>query len=354
MNFILAQAIQGKIFSGFRAPLITGIIAMAVTWLLTPLVRKFAIAQGVVDDPKIDDRRVHTEPIPRWGGIAIFGGILVALVAVLPFAYPQRPFPLYLMGILVCSAAIVVVGAMDDKLAFKARTQALFLLAMGVVIQFFVTRVDGHYIGVQILGTKLGDHWVSFGWLAVPITAIYMFVASKTMDTIDGVDGLAAGIAAICATTLSIVATYFVFNHPAIEKSSFVELPRVAIVSAAIAGSALGFLRHNYNPAKIFMGTGGDQTLGFMLAALSIVGVLKVAIAVSMLIPVLAFGVPLFDAAFVIVRRLLSGQPITQGDKRHLHHTLLAKGFSQRKTVWVLWFAAAMLCVVVVVVVHYA
>jgi len=352
MNLIFAD---GKLFDGFRAPLVTGLIAMAVTWLVTPFVRKLAIKKGAVDDPKADDRRVHTEPIPRWGGIAIFAGILVATLIAMPIAYPQRPLPLYLIGILLCSAAIVVMGALDDLHQYRALIQAGFLLAIGVAVQFFVTKGDtGHLISVQIQGTTIAGKWYGLGLFGIPLTAFYIFVMAKTMDTIDGVDGLAAGIAAICATTLSMIATYFVFNHPAIEKSSFVELPRVAIIAAAIAGSALGFLRHNYNPAKIFMGTGGAQLLGFMLAALSIVGVLKIAITVSMLIPVLAFGVPLFDAAFVIVRRLLSGQPITQGDKRHLHHTLLAKGLSQRKTVWVLWLAAMMLCgVLALVVVHH-
>lgn len=325
---------------------------MVVTWLLTPLVKNFAIKNGAVDDPKADDRRVHTEPIPRWGGIAIFGGILAAILIAMPFTYQQKPFPLYLVGILLCSAAIVVVGALDDLHQYKPKVQAGFLLLIGIIVQFFVTRTNGHAISVQILGLKLDDRWVGFGWAAIPLTAIYLFVVSKTMDTIDGVDGLAAGIAAIAATTLSIVATYFVLNYSNIDKSSFQELPRVAIIAAAIAGAALGFLRYNYNPAKIFMGTGGAQVLGFMLATISIVGVLKTAVAVSLIIPILAFGIPIFDALFVIIKRIRSGQPITQGDKRHLHHTLLGKGLSQRQTVWVLYVAAFTLCILVLVVVR--
>jgi UDP-GlcNAc:undecaprenyl-phosphate GlcNAc-1-phosphate transferase len=342
MNFVLAD---GKLLEGFRAPLLAGLIAMAVTWFVTPFVTKFAIKSGAVDDPKADDRRVHTKPIPRWGGIAILAGVLVSTLVMMPIAYRHSPFPVYLIGILLSGLLIVVMGALDDVKQFRPLLQASFLLVIGVAVQLFVTKGDsGHIVVVQIQGTTIGGHWLGLGLFAIPLTAFYIFVMAKTMDTIDGVDGLAAGIAAICATTLSLIATYFVFNHPAIEKSSFVELPRVAIIAAAIAGSAIGFLRYNYNPAKIFMGTGGAQLLGFMLAALSIVGVLKIAITISLLIPVLAFGVPLFDAAFVIVRRLLSGQPITQGDKRHLHHTLLAKGLSQRKTVWVLWCVTMMLC----------
>ena len=159
------------------------------------------------------------------------------------------------------------------------------------------------------------------------------------MDTIDGVDGLSAGIATISAGTLVVIAVY---SHQ----------PRVAILAAAIAGAALGFLRHNYNPAKIFMGTGGAYVLGFLLACSSIVGALKTAAAVSLILPVLVFGVPMMDAFFVISRRLLSGQPITKADKRHLHHTLLGRGLSQRQTVLVLYVAAAALCAIALFVVR--
>jgi UDP-GlcNAc:undecaprenyl-phosphate GlcNAc-1-phosphate transferase len=271
----------------------------------------------------------------------------------MPFAYQDQPFPMYLVGILLCSGAVVFVGAMDDLHQYKAKVQAGCLLALGLIVQLFVTKTGtGHDISVQIAGLKLGDNWVNLGWWAYPLTAIYIFVVSKTMDTIDGIDGLAAGIAAIAATTLSIVATLFVLNYQHIEKSAYVELPRVALISAAIAGAALGFLRYNYNPAKIFMGTGGAQLFGFMLAAISIVGVLKTAAAFTLVIPMLAFGIPMFDAVFVITRRIASRQPITQADKRHLHHTLLGKGLSQKQAVWVLYLAAMMLCVVILVVVR--
>src|SRR5579862_1679514 len=230
MNFVLAD---GKLLEGFRAPLLTGIIALAVTWLITPLVTKFAIKSGAVDDPKVDDRRVHTEPIPRWGGIAIFAGIAVSTLIMMPIAYRHSPYPIYLIGILVSGALIVAMGALDDVRQFRPLIQAAFLLAIGVAVQFFVTKGEsGHVVAVQIQGTTLGGKWIGLGLFAIPLTAFYVFVMAKTMDTIDGVDGLAAGIAAICATTLSLIATYFVFNHPSIEKSSFVELPRVAIIAA--------------------------------------------------------------------------------------------------------------------------
>ena len=179
------------------------------------------------------------------------------------------------------------------------------------------------------------SHWIAFGVAGIAITAIYIFVITKTMDTIDGIDGLAAGIAGIAAGTLSIIATY--------DKQ-----PRVALIAASTCGAAFGFLRYNYNPAKIFMGTGGAQVLGFILASLSIVGALKTAAALALFIPVLVFGVPLIDAVVVVIRRIISRQPITQADKRHLHHTLLSKGLSQRQAVWILYILALALCTVLI------
>ncbi len=341
MSFLLA-ATEGRFLEGFRAPLITGALAVAVSWFLTPYVRNMAIKRGAIDDPKIDDRRVHKEPIPRWGGLAIYAGIVVALLAVLPFAYPKSPFPPYLIGMLVVAGLLVVVGALDDLYQYKARVQLLLLLGAGVAVQFFTSPIAGKEWRVQIntIGIPFSNGQaldISQWYFAVPLTAIYIFVVTKTMDTTDGVDGLAAGIATIAATTLTIIATY---GHQ----------PRVALIAAATAGAAIGFLKHNYNPAKIFMGTGGAYVLGFMLACLSIVGAFKTAAAVALAVPVFVFGIPIFDAFFVITRRILSGDPITKADKRHLHHTLLGKGLSQRQTVLVMYVAAATLCAIALLV----
>lgn len=338
MSLNLWMAVQDAFLKGLRYPLFAGVIAMAVSWVLTPHVRSLAIRQGAVDDPKRDDRRIHKEPLPRWGGLAIYAGIVIALLTVLPFAFPKTEvFPHYLIALLVIAGGLVVIGALDDLYQYNAKVQALLLLAAGVAIQFFFDPIGR--VQINSIGVPFGaGQYVILGVAAIPLTAFYLFVVTKTMDTIDGVDGLAAGIAAIAAGTLVLIAEYS-------------GQPRVAIIAATIAGSAIGFLKHNYNPAKIIMGTGGAYVLGFMLACISIVGALKTAAAVSLLIPVLVFGVPIFDAFFVITRRIMSGQPITQADKRHLHHTLLGKGLSQRQTVWVLYIAAAALCAVALFVV---
>ena len=349
--------VQAKPLAGFRAPLLTGAIAMLVTYVLTPWVRSLAIRKGVMDDPKADERRVHTEPTPRWGGLAIFAGIAVALLVVMPFAFPHLIFPRYLQAIAVGGVLIVVMGALDDLYQFSASIQAIFLLLIGVGIQFWFGAGGRLQISGMADPSSAAGGWSDFGWAAVPITAIYLFVITKTMDTIDGIDGLAAGMAAIAGGTLSVIATYFVLDSnpqraAELGRSFWQELPRIAIIAAALAGAALGFLKHNYNPAKIFMGTGGAQLLGFMLACLSIVGVMKTAAALALIVPILVFGVPILDAVNVVVRRLISRQPITQADKRHLHHQLLARGLSQRQAVWVLYLAAITLCGVLLVVVR--
>ena len=326
--------------SGFRYPLLTMAIALVVTIVLTPFAKRLAIKKGAVDDPTRDDRRVHKEPTPRWGGIAIYAGILVALLIVLPLAYPVHPFPPYLLAILGLGAVLVALGAVDDLKQLSAKWQLLYLLAVGVLVQWPSDGIGG--VRIQGMNWPIGgpdSHWVPFGGLGIAVTAIYIFVVTKTMDTIDGIDGLAAGISGIAAGTLSIIATY--------ESQ-----PRVALIAAAAAGASVGFLRYNYNPAKIFMGTGGAQLLGFILACLSIVGALKTAAALALFIPVLVFGVPIIDAVVVVFRRIWSRQPITQADKRHLHHSLLNKGLSQRQAVWVLYILAMALCGVLITIVR--
>lgn len=339
------QAMLAKVglsdpMSGFKYPLLTMAVSLIITVGLTPLVRRFAISRGAVDDPKRDDRRVHTEPIPRWGGLAIFGGVVLSLAVMLPLTYPRSPFPPYLLGMLAIGAVLVVMGAVDDLKNLSAKLQMAYLVLAGVLVQLPYDKVGRVKVQGMLWPPFSQDAaWASFGVAGVIVTALYIFVVTKTMDTIDGIDGLAAGISSIAAGTLSIIATY--------EGQ-----PRVALIAAAAAGASIGFLRYNYNPARIFMGTGGAQFLGFWLASLSIVGALKTAAALAVFIPVLVFGVPLFDAMIVVIRRAASGQPITQADKRHLHHTLLARGLSQRQAVWVLYAIALTLCGLLIAIVR--
>jgi len=279
------------------------LIALATTYLLTPWVRALAIRFGVLDIP--DARRVHTEPIPRWGGLAIYLGVVVATLAGMFRLYLLAPNDgvfwervVPFVGLLLVGTLVLAAGMLDDLKGFSAVLQAGVLLLAGLLVQLFGVQIEG--FAAPIGGNFRDARWVSLGAWTIPLTALWMFVISKTMDTIDGLDGLAAG----------------------------------------------GFLRYNFNPARIFMGTGGAQFLGFVLAGLSVIGAFKTATAFAIFVPLLVFGLPLLDAVNVVVRRLLSGAPIHKPDKRHIHHQLLARGLTQRQTVLLLYGIALAMAVV--------
>lgn len=322
--------------------LIATVVALAVTLFATPIVIKMAHRFEAIDQPG-DERRIHTTPTPRWGGLAIYLGVLVAWLVVYPMMHRFRdvvwvgPFSANSLWIMGLSGAVVLFGMLDDKYQFRASWQALFLLGCGVLLahpNFGNINIDG-------FTNIFTDKYVAFSQLnSVLLTALFVFVVTKTVDLTDGIDGLTAGMCGIIACTM-----FFLALH---------QQPLIGVLTAAVIGACLGFLRYNYHPAKIFMGTGGSQFLGFFLAAISIQGVVKTAAAAAIIAPLLVFGLPLLDAFLVVIRRLLSRAPITQADKRHLHHTLLHKGLSQRQTAWVLYLLTLTLCAVAVVFVKIA
>jgi UDP-GlcNAc:undecaprenyl-phosphate GlcNAc-1-phosphate transferase len=323
------------------------LLALATTYLLTPWVRRLAIRAGALDIP--DARRVHTEPIPRWGGLAIYIGVAVGMLAGLARLYLLAPSDeaflgraLQFLGLLLVGTGVLVVGMLDDRKQFSALIQMGALLLAGLVVQLFGVQIEGF---AAPIGGKFSEaRWIPLGAWAIPITALWIFVVSKTMDTIDGLDGLAAGVSAIAALALALMA---------LQAADLLDQPYpnwlIAITAAAIAGAAGGFLRYNFNPARIFMGTGGAQFLGFMLGGLSVIGAFKTATAFAIAIPVLVFGLPFLDAALAVVRRLLSGQPIHKPDKKHIHHQLLARGLNQRQTVLILYGIAAAMAIVALI-----
>ena len=238
---------NAPLMENIKAATLAVVAAGLVSFFLTPAVRKLAISKGVVDDPNQDDRRVHKEPTPRWGGLAIYAGIVLSAIVTLMFRHMQ--VGAYMWGIFIIGSVLVVVGALDDLYQYKAKIQAAVLLLAGVAIQFFDDGVKNGRVQIQGFDVPFSANYIHLGLAAIPLTAIYIFVVTKTMDTIDGIDGLTAGIATIAAGTLTLIAL-------------FEGQGRVAILTAAICGASLGFLRHNYNPAKIFMGTGGAYVLG--------------------------------------------------------------------------------------------
>jgi UDP-GlcNAc:undecaprenyl-phosphate GlcNAc-1-phosphate transferase len=323
------------------------LLALATTYLLTPWVRRLAIRAGVLDMP--DARRVHTEPIPRWGGLAIYIGVAVGMLAGLARLYLLAPSDeafleraLQFLGLLLVGTGVLIVGMLDDCKQFSALIQMGALLLAGLVVQLFGVQIEGF---AAPIGGKFSEaRWIPLGAWSIPITALWLFVVSKTMDTIDGLDGLAAGVSAIAAFALALMA---------LQAADLLDQPYpnwlIAITAAAIAGAAGGFLRYNFNPARIFMGTGGAQFLGFMLGGLSVIGAFKTATAFAILIPVLVFGLPFLDAGLAVVRRLLSGQPIHKPDKKHIHHQLLERGLNQRQTVLILYGIATAMAVVALI-----
>lgn len=262
-----------------------------------------------------DERRVHKKPIPLAGGLAIFISFVVATLR-------YAPMDKDLMALIVGSILIVATGLYDDiynltpKMKFIMQiVAAIILIIGGVQINFFTNPFYG------------GHPLIYLKFLSVPITIFWIVGITNTVNLIDGLDGLACGISMIASISLMFVA--YRFNNM-----------QVAIIAAIVAGSCLGFLPYNFNPAKIFMGDTGALLLGFILSYLSVEGVMKSVAIISILIPVLILGVPIFDTTFAMIRRKLSGRSIASADRGHLHHRLLNKGLSQRQTVLILYFVS--------------
>lgn len=312
------------------------LISCAAAFVLTPAVRRFALLAGAVDMPDAE-RRVHKEPTPRWGGLAIYLGVVAAWLVVYPISHHPAgvqmvgPYTLNSLWIMGLGGLIVLFGMLDDVFQFSATYQALFLAVVGALL----AHPDLANIRIEGVGNPFGEYINFSETNSVLLTILYVFLITKTMDTMDGLDGLSAGIAVIMASTMLVLALW--------------QQPLIGVLSAGVIGACLGFLRYNWHPAKIFMGTGGAQFLGFFLAALSIQGVVKTAAAVAFVVPLLLFGVPLFDAFLVVVRRMLSRAPITQADRRHLHHSLLGRGLSQPQAVTIIYAITFVLCATAVI-----
>ena len=286
-------------------------VAVFISFIITPLVRKFAFKIGALDIPK-DERRVHKEPMPLIGGIAIYIGVVVSCLMFLSMDKT-------LISILIGGTIILISGIIDDLKGLSPKKKMLFQLLAGLVLIIGDVKID-------FVTNPFTDNnaVIYLKWLSIPITLFWVVGITNTLNLIDGLDGLAAGVAMISSLSLTLVAQKFGYDT-------------VVIMSAIVAGGCLGFLRFNFNPAKIFMGDTGALFLGFMLAAISIEGVMKSVATIAIIVPIIILGVPIFDTTFAIFRRILSGKSIMSADKGHLHHRLLARGYSQRKTVLILY-----------------
>lgn len=298
------------------------VVSFAFSFATTPLARRlaFKIGAGAVDIPK-DARRMHKKPTPRIGGIAIVFGFTVATLC---FAEPSRQ----LAGTLSGAAIIVVMGFIDDCKDLNAKLKFVIQIIAALVVIF----VGDIKIDVFTNPNVLSDnpYWILPQWLSIGLTVIWIVFITNAVNFIDGLDGLAAGVSAIMSVSLVFISIR-VDEYP------------IALLGIALMGSCFGFLPFNFNPAKIFMGDTGSTFLGFMLATLSIQGVFKSYAVISFAVPLLILGLPLFDAAFAMLRRILQGKSPMVADRGHLHHRLVDMGFSQKQTVFILYAISGVL-----------
>lgn len=311
--------------------LITFGIAFLVALSSTPAVIKLAHKVGAIDIPK-DDRRMHTRPIPLMGGLAMIIGFIVSLGFDLITTTNLLIADKKLLGLLTGIAIITLCGIVDDICTLKARYKLIFQLAAAISV---VLISDSR---ITILSNPFGSSpYVELSpYISYPLTILWIVGITNAINFLDGLDGLAAGVASISSLSLFIVSLLRGDLDPATAVYT-------AVATAALAGSTLGFLPFNFNPAKVFMGETGSAFLGFTLGIISIQGTLKSYAAISIAIPLLVLGVPLFDTTFAIIRRILTGKSIAEADRGHLHHRLIDMGLSQRQSVVIMYTASGAL-----------
>ena len=322
---------------------LAALLAGVTTMLVTPLVKRLAVQAGVVRQPR--ERDAHTRPTPLWGGVAIVIGFFVAFLVIrvlLGGALPQvhsaghgprslfgiAPHPI--LGTLLGATLVAFIGLLDDRIDLSPKLQILGLLAGGLVAALLGARIDG------VTNPITGGYLQLPMWLSIFGTMAWAFLATKTFDFLDGLDGLAAGTCGIAAMTMGLMAA---LQHET----------TVALLASALVGACLGFLRHNYNPASIFMGTVGSYFLGFLLSMLAVTGAFKIPAAISVVVPIFVMGVPIFDALYVIGRRVAEKRAPTAADKTHIHHRLTERGLSVRKAVWTIYGLTASTCLLALV-----
>lgn len=314
----------------FMTFIISGILAFIVAFSATPIAKKLALILGAVDVPK-DGRRMHKKPIARLGGLAIACGFLVSILfnSVSTYGFELNR---HLGGLLIGVFIILAIGILDDIRPVNAKIKLVFQIAAALaVIIISDTRIETITNPFAPSGYSDINIYVSY-----PLTVLWIVGITNAINLIDGLDGLAAGVSSICSLSLFFISIMRTDIHPTVAIFS-------AIVTVSLAGSALGFLPFNFNPAKIFMGDTGATFLGFTLAAVSIHGTLKSYAAISIAIPLLVLGLPLFDTAFAVLRRVISGKSPMEADRGHLHHRLIDMGLSHKQSVVVMYTASGAL-----------
>lgn len=298
--------------------IIGAVCAFLIAYTLTPPVRVLAFQIGAIDVPA-DDRRMHTKPIPRIGGLAIFLSFTGTTILL---CEPARS----LVTVWIGGAVLVLLGILDDIYRLPAWLKFIVqLLVSGFAV----------WNGTVIDHINLGGEYVSLGIFSVPLTILWIAGLTNAINFIDGLDGLACGISVI--SSLSLFCVILLTGNLT-----------SALITLILAASCLGFLPFNTNPARIFMGDTGSLFLGYTMAVLSVQGVFKMHAVLAFLVPLAIFALPLCDTIFAIVRRLLAGKSPFTADRGHLHHRLVDLGFTQKESVKILYAICAILGLIAV------
>jgi UDP-GlcNAc:undecaprenyl-phosphate GlcNAc-1-phosphate transferase len=328
------------------------VVACASSFSATPFAIWLSKRWGVLDYP--DARKVHQTPIPRWGGLGIYLGILMGILGVC-IGFPRfrqllsYRYPLYnhgemlsvvtldkqLAGILVGLTFVVILGMQDDRKGVAALPKLL--------TQIIASLVALNY-GVQIMGLRLPFfNYAQFPILLSQIITVFWVIGfMNAINLADGLDGLAAGLAAIAsATFLAVAIIQGDTDTPFIAK----QLKLAGVLSAILCGSCLGFLPYNFSPAKVFMGDGGALGIGFLLGTITVIGTLKTTAVLSVMIPVIVVALPVIDVSLAMIRRYKKGLRIMEPDKDHLHHRLMSRGWTAREVVLLVYVLTLILSV---------
>lgn len=302
------------------------VVAFIISFASTPFVKKLAFKIGAVDVPK-DNRRMHKKPMALLGGLAIYWGFLVSVLCFAEFVLPSGSVNWGLIGILIGSTIIMVLGIFDDIKPLSAKFKFLIQIlaaALPVLLNVRVFAISNPFAADTLI--RLPD------WFSITFSILWIVGITNAVNLIDGLDGLAAGVSSIAAVALLSI---LLLQHNITGS--------LIVLAAALAGGCFGFLPYNFNPAKIFMGDTGATFLGFILACISVQGPFKTYVAFA--VPMLVLGLPIFDTLFAIIRRLLKGQSPMAPDRGHLHHKLVDKGFSQKTSVIILYGLSIMLAI---------
>ena len=293
--------------------LIAFLVSAMVVLGTTPVVKTIGIKSGRIDKP--GGRKVHQRPMVRLGGVSIFLGTLTALLIVWRlggFGLLPTETEWGVWGVIVGGLAFFLIGLADDLFNLSPLVRLLMQVVVAGLAWWVGVRID-------FLSVPFGE-LVHIGRLSLPVTVVWLVGMANAINWIDGLDGLAAGVSAIAAGVMLIVAL-------------FMKQPAAALIAASLAGGAVGFLRYNFNPAQIFMGDGGAYFMGFTLAGVGVIGLVKSTAVTAVLLPYVILAVPILDMSAVILVRLRHGKSPFSADKRHLHHRLLQAGLSHRLAV---------------------